>query len=144
MKSSLFITKKVPFYIAEALLHYNKYFHRWERLLKTPNIDYCLYILQVYISVQKRYLFPPSLLKTIFYPSLMLFCDSYSGLFALFYPFISPFLFFFPLLPFSFHFLPFSLQFSFFLFHFSYFFPQMTLANIPPPREEGIFQNIDP
>jgi hypothetical protein len=74
----------------------------------------------VYISVQKRYLFP-LLLKMIFAPSHdMLFFDSHHGLFAIIIPyfaFILPFYFpysHFPSLffPFSFAFLPFSFTFS--------------------------------
>jgi hypothetical protein len=94
----------------------------------------------VYISVRKRYLFPPPSENDIFSHSYdTMFFDSHCGLFALILPyfaiilpFTSPFLIFFPLSsfflplpPFSFSFLPFSFAFSpFFLFTFSYFSPK--------------------
>jgi hypothetical protein len=107
----------------------------------------------VYISIRKQYLFPPPPSENeIFSPSRdMSFFDFHHGLFALILPnfasilpfyfpfshFLSPFFLFFSLSSF------FIYIFLLFLFTFSYFFPQMTSADIPPPRG-GIFQYIDP
>ncbi len=99
----------------------------------------------VYISVRKKFLFPPPppLWKLYFSPSryTSLF-DAQRGLFAIIRPyfafilpfyflfshFLSPSFFFFPLSSFFFYIFP------LFLFAFSYFFPQMTSVDIPSPR----------
>ncbi len=108
--------------------------------------DYIFLPLQgIYIMVRKKYLFPSSLLKMIFFflfPSCdMLFrllvgsiCLSsfffctYFTLLLLFFHFLSSFFLFLSLFfLFVLYFPPFSLLL------FIYFFPQMTLAGIPPP-----------
>jgi hypothetical protein len=96
----------------------------------------------VYILVQKQYLFPPPSENDIFSPFCVTFFYSHCGLFALILPyfaFILPFYFPFshflsPFFLFLLHFPPFSLR----LF---IFFPQMTSADISPPRGE-VFSNI--
>jgi hypothetical protein len=103
----------------------------------------------VYISVRKRYLFPPPLLKMIFFPPLATHCFStpivafllyFFPILLLFYPFTSSFLIFFPL---SSLFIPLSSFFFYifplFLFDFSYFSPQMTSADTSPPPGGGYF-----
>ncbi len=103
----------------------------------------------VYISVQKRYLFPHPSENDIFSPSRdTSFFDSHRGLFSLnsslfciYFTLLLPlFSFSFPFLPFSFPFLPFSFTFSPFFSLPFHIFPQMTSADIFPPR--GVFSNI--
>ncbi len=87
--------------------------------------------------VQKRYLFPPSPSENDIFSPLTThrfltpwwpLCLN-SSLFCIILPFYLPFSHF--LSPF-FRFLKYI--FPLFLFAFSYFFPQMTLADIPPPQ----------
>ncbi len=97
----------------------------------------------LYFGLKTKFI-PPSFLKWYFFPlsrhvvfplpSWPFFLNS--SLFCIYFTLLLPlFSFPFPFLLFSFPFLPFSFTFSpFFLFTFSYFFPQMTPADIPPPR----------
>ncbi len=104
----------------------------------------------VYISVRKRYLFPPPSENYIFFPSHgTLFFNSHRGLFSLILPyfaFILPFYF-----PFSHLLSPFFIfslsSFFFYIFppfslHIFIFFPPNDIGWYPPPG--GIFQYIDP
>ncbi len=107
---------------------------------------------EVYISVQKLYL-SPSLSENHIFPTfvtrclstpIVLFLPEFFPILHLFYPFTSPFLFFFPLSSFLF---PLLLFFYIppFLLHFSFFFPQMTSADCSSPGGGGgVSQNVDP
>ncbi len=88
----------------------------------------------VYISVQKRYLSPPPLLKMIFFPlsrhivfqlPSRLFCLNSSLFYNFFTRLLPLFSFSFPFLNFSFPFLPFSFPFLLFSFTFSPFFSSL-------------------
>jgi hypothetical protein len=101
-----------------------------------------LYLSGICISVQKRYLFPPSYENDIFPP---LSTHHFSTPIVAFLPENYPTLHLFPLFSFSspfYHFFPFlpcSFTFSPFFSSTFYIFPKMTLANIPPPRGRGYF-----
>jgi hypothetical protein len=102
----------------------------------------------VYISVRKRYLFPPPSENYIFSPSRdTSFFDCHRGLFVLLLPYFAIILpFYFPFSHFLSPFFLFFYIFPLFLFAFSYFFPKMTSPDIfsPPGGGGGIFQYIGP
>jgi hypothetical protein len=72
----------------------------------------------------------------VFFTPIMAFLPEFFPILHLFYPFSLPFLFSLFL---SSPFLLFLLHFPPFLFPFTYFFPQMTLADIPPPPGRDVF-----
>ncbi len=99
---------------------------------------------RVYISVRKRYLFPPPFGKWYFFPSRDTFFYSQCGNFSIILPYFAftlPFYFPFSHFLFSFSFPFFFLPFSFLFLPFSFTFPPFSLHLFIffPPNDIGWF-----